>query len=219
MSPILSFTPEELVQNKEIKGKPIPLSKGYNTTGESSDDQNEVTETTEDSLDNNSEDYSIKSIIDFKQCDSGVGSSNERTATSTVSVLEGIRKFEEIHQSESNLHKRNVSQNKRSSQVGSIDSLLGLVTDEPPALPERSRFKSENRLIPPPLPAKRTSMSYKKVTYTEDLDEYNTDNQIQEDGNIKEEIPTLPSVKELATKFQVKQSPEPKPRKSFIKVM
>ena len=172
---------------------------------------------------------------DSKLWDSGMGSSNERTSISTISVAEGIKKFEEeIHRSEKNLNTHMKWLSHKSCIVGSMDSLLGWTTDEPPALPARSRFGSEA----PPLPARRTMMNPKKVTYAEheatvqgissDQESYNVIRSKQEvyDDVVNEYddeqqfniIPTLPSVRDLATKFQVKKSPEPKPRKSLIKV-
>lgn len=177
---------------------------------------------------------------DSKQWDSGVGSSSERTSTSTISVSEGIKKFEEeIHRSEKNLNTHMKWLNQKCSNVGSMDSLLGWTTDEPPALPARSKFSSEDHLVPPPLPARRTMMNQKKVTYAEhevtvhgmssDQESLNIIrnnkevqddivNEYDDDEQQFEIIPTLPSVRDLATKFQIKKSPEPKPRKSLIKV-
>ena len=60
-------------------------------------------EVTEESLGEHSEENNNDSMGDSKQWDSGVGSSSERTSTSTISVSEGIKKFEEeIHRSEKN---------------------------------------------------------------------------------------------------------------------
>ena len=70
---------------------------------------------------------------DSKLWDSGVGSSGERTSTSTISVSEGIKKFEEeIHRSEKNLNTHMKWLSHKSCIVGSMDSLLGWTTDEPP---------------------------------------------------------------------------------------
>ena len=176
---------------------------------------------------------------DSKLWDSGVGSSGERTSTSTISVSEGIKKFEEeIHRSEKNLNTHMKWLSHKSCTVDSMDSLLGWTTDEPPALPARSRFGSEANLLPPPLPARRTMMNPKKVTYAEhgatvqgissnqeSYDVIRSKQKVYDDfvNEYDDEqqfdiIPTLPSVRDLATKFQVKKSPEPKPRKSLIKV-
>ena len=82
-------------------------------------------------------------------------------------------------------------------------------------------------------------MNQKKVTYAENevtvhgvssdqeslnIIRYNKDVYEEACNDYEEEqyydiIPTLPSVKDLATKFQSKKSPEPKPRKSLIKVI
>jgi len=217
----VSFSPEEMVE----------YMNSSSPTGQS----NEVTE---ESLGEHSEENNNDSLGDSKQWDSGVGSSSERTSTSTISVSEGIKKFEEeIHRSEQNLNSHIKWLTHKSSNIGSVDSLLGWTTDEPPALPARNKFLSEDHLLPPPLPARRTMVNQKKVTYAENevtvhgvssdqesvsiircnnevYEETVNDSEDEEYINI---IPTLPSVKDLATKFQPKKSPEPKPRKSLIK--
>lgn len=173
---------------------------------------------------------------DSKQWDSGVGSSSERTSTSTISVSEGIKKFEEeIHKSEQNLNTHKAWLNQKSYNVGSMDSLLGWTTDDPPALP--ARYRSQDHLAPPPRPARRSLANNKKVTYADHEDTVHGASSDQESQKIikneiykeilneydddeqdLELIPTLPSVRDLATKFQIKKSPEPKPRKSLVKV-
>ena len=51
-------------------------------------------EFTEESLGEHSEENNNDSMGDSKLWDSGVGSSNERTSTTTIPVSEGIKKFE-----------------------------------------------------------------------------------------------------------------------------
>ena len=55
-----------------------------------------------------------------------------------------------------------------------------------------------------------------QAIYTDCINEYD-DNENSE--YFQTSIPRLPSVKDLAALFQPKQSPEPKPRKSSVKVM
>ena len=54
-----------------------------------------------------------------------------------------------------------------------------------------------------------------QAIYTDCINEYDDENS----EYFQTSIPRLPSVKDLAALFQPKQSPEPKPRKSSVKVM
>ena len=144
------------------------------------------------------EDHS-DSLGESRHWDSGVGSSSERTSTSHFSVSDGIRIYEE-----------EISRRQLRSSV-SVDSLL---------------VES-----PPPLTSRRSAAKLKKVTIAEnDLNprrdvsrQHETLHQATE-TNLEEDlysgaIPRLPSVKDLAALFQPRNaSPEPKPRKSLMKV-
>ena len=176
-----------------------------------------------------SEEKDNDSIGDSKHWDSGVGSSSERT--STLSVSEGIRKFECEQLSDPVTHR------------GSVDSLLSPGDTDCPAQapPTKTKTKSrrlEKSLSPPPLPSRRSAMRQKKVHYAEtdcpapkefqDQDRCEAGNQgpahaVHEYDNDSHDVnqnsvPRLPSVKDLAAKFQPRTSPEPKPRKSLMKV-
>ena len=177
-----------------------------------------------------SEEKDNDSIGDSKHWDSGLGSSSERA--STLSVSEGIRKFE-------------ADLSDPVCPRGSVDSLISpgdIVTDSPaPALPGKTKTRSrrlEKSASPPPLPSRRSGMRQKKVHYAETdypdpkefQDQYRCESSNQGPGNIVNEydneehdvnqnsVPRLPSVKDLAAKFQPRLSPEPKPRKSLMKV-
>merc|ERR1719431_2384409 len=123
----------------------------------------------------------------------------------------------------------------RLSCMSSMDSLLDWTTDPstpPPTLPARGKTTA-----PPPLPARKklgTSPNKKVTIATEevmvvnissDQEEVQESEEAQEVSSVntkallglEEKVPTLPSVKELAVKFQPKKSPEPKPRRSLLK--
>ena len=129
-------------------------------------------------------------------------------------------------------------------RVGSVDSLLSAVEESPapcpapaPPLPVKTKIKArrlEQSASPPPLPSRRSMLRQRKVHYAEK----DGDDNIQpcsksyeefagEDAHSDAEdevdsyqlsIPRLPSVKDLAAKFQPKLSPEPKPKLSLLKV-
>ena len=171
-----------------------------------------------------SEEKDNDSIGDSKHWDSGLGSSSERT--STLSVSEGIRKFE-------------AEPGDPVTPRGSVDSLLstGDTGTESP-VPAKTKTKSgpERLSSPPPLPSRRSVMRQKKVHYAETdcpapkefQDRCESGNQDpstivheydNEDHDVyHNSVPRLPSVKDLAAKFQPRLSPEPKPRKSLMKV-
>ena len=175
-----------------------------------------------------SEEKDNDSISDFKQWDSGLGSSSERT--STLSVSEGIRKFE-------------ADLCGVLSPRESVDSLLSAGDTDPPAPAFPNNTKSKTRRLersssPPPLPSRRSGMRKNKVHYAEtdslaskefqefrqsgnqDLSLSHIVHEYDNEGHdVKQNsVPRLPSVKDLAAKFQPRLSPEPKPRKSLMKV-
>ena len=165
-----------------------------------------------------SEEKDNDSIGDSKHWDSGLGSSSERT--STLSVSEGIRKFSA----------------EPVSVMGSVDSLLSTGdtgTESPDPAKTKTKSGQERFSSPPPLPSRRSVMRQKKVHYAQETEcpapkefqdrcedpstivhEYDN-----EDYDVyQNSVPRLPSVKDLAAKFQPRLSPEPKPRKSLMKV-
>lgn len=131
-------------------------------------------------------------------------------------------------------------------RVGSVDSLLSAVEESPapapysapaPPLPVKTKIKArrlEQSASPPPLPSRRSMLRQRKVHYAEKdeddniqpsrdsyeefagEDAHNDDE--DEVDNYQLSIPRLPSVKDLAAKFQPKLSPELKPKLSMIKV-
>ena len=142
-----------------------------------------------------------------KNWDSGVGSASERT--STISVSEGIKRFSHV------------------KRTGSVDSLLH--EHEPPPLPVKARLGSKHHSPPTP-PSNRSVLKQKKVSYAaekyvsdtskDDFEFYDNDDKYEWVDEIDPSpIPRLPSVKDLAALFQKSSiSPEPKPRKSLLKV-
>ena len=123
------------------------------------------------------------------------------------------------------------------SRSVSVDSLLSqdYVPDPPaPVLPVKNKKsrRMEVTTSPPPQPSRRSMMKQKKVTYddvskivarsdpshTKDLYYAEVVNYYDDDIIDDAPIPRLPSVKDLAALFQPKISPEPKPRKSLLKV-
>lgn len=170
-----------------------------------------------------SEEKDNDSISDFKQWDSGLGSSSERT--STLSVSEGIRRFE-------------ADLCGALSPRESVDSLPSAGDTDPPAPAKTKTRRLERSSSPPPLPSRRSGMRQKKVHYKEtdypaskvyqefrqsgiqDLGLSHIVHEYDNEGHDvnQNSVPRLPSVKDLAAKFQPRLSPEPKPRKSLMKV-
>ena len=128
-------------------------------------------------------------------------------------------------------------------RVGSVDSLLSAVEESPapcpapaPPLPVKTKIKArrlEQSASPPPLPSRRSMLRQRKVHYAEkdgddniqpcskSYEEFAGDDAHNDEDEVDSyqlSIPRLPSVKDLAAKFQPKLSPEPKPKLSLIKV-
>ena len=105
-----------------------------------------------------------------------------------------------------------------------MDSLL----HDPPPLPVKTKVGAKYH-IPPTPPSSRSVLRQKKVSYAEkhapetskeDFEFYDNDDKYEWVDEIDPSpIPRLPSVKDLAALFQKSSvSPEPKPRKSLLKV-
>ena len=149
-----------------------------------------------------SEERDNDSLGESKCWDSGVGSSSERASTSYFSVSDGIRIYEEEIA-------RRYQPSLRSSV--SVDSLL---VDSPPPLPSRRESVKKVSYAEKDLTS-RSVVSHEHQTLAQTNGDSVNDN---EEDLYSGSIPRLPSVRDLAAIFQPRQSPEPKPRKSVMKV-
>merc|ERR1711974_186311 len=152
---------------------------------------------------------------------SGLQSSTwDELATTTVSVVEEIRRFEgNIEQndsSQSHLEWQRLKgppSHRPSHLSTSMDSLL----DSEPAT-------GVPRPTTPPQPARRRlagSSPQKRVTIATDqlvtVHSMSCSPELEIEDCEAETPPCLPSVRELAVRFQPRKSPEPKPRRSLLK--
>ena len=133
------------------------------------------------------------------------------------------------------LARRRSSSNNSSRILGSMDSLVSADSDYSsggalmltaaattgaPPLPPKGRYISSDNLVPPKLPPKKKvsiSTSECHVIIADNEDSLSgKDSPTLSSSTSADSLATLPSVKELASKFMPKKSPEPMPRKSVV---